>query len=63
VDHSAFSLRLKPDGTQEESRICLSAKRASSFKSAAGKVWGVGVSSVDYWQPIIVINGERLYYL
>ena len=37
--------RLKRDGTRAETRFGLSAKRASTFKSAGG-----GVSSVDYWQ-------------
>jgi len=35
--------RLKCDGTREETRFCLSAKRTSPFKSAGD------VSSVDYW--------------
>ena len=37
--------RLKCDGTRAETRIRLSEKGTSPFKSA------VGVSSVDYWQP------------
>jgi hypothetical protein len=37
--------RLKCDGTRAETRLRLSAKGTSPFKSAGG------VSSVDYWQP------------
>jgi len=38
--------RLKRDGTRAETRLGLSAQRTSPFKLA-----GVGVSSVDCWQP------------
>ena len=38
--------RLKRDGTRAETRFGLLAKWTSPFK-----LGGVGVSSVDYWQP------------
>jgi len=40
-----YRLRLKCDGTRQETRFRLSAKRTIPFKSAGG------VSSIDYWQP------------
>ena len=39
-------LRLKRDGTRTETRFRLSPKRTSPFTYI-----GVGVSSVDYWEP------------
>jgi len=42
--------QLKCDGTHTETRFRLPAKRTSTFKSAGG------VSSVDYWLPLLCIN-------
>ena len=42
--HTVNRLRLKCEGTRAETRVRLSAKRTSPFKSA-------GASVVDYWQP------------